>query len=123
MTGTLTRTARPSSVSESLFARPSPLPARAGDEDARVAAIRRRTRAEITHPDRVLFPAAGLTRLDEVEEYLRVDPSLLPCLHGRPLTLHRLPDGLEGNGFFEKDARTTMRGYVFLARASASSIW
>ena len=76
----------------------------AGDGDARAAAVRKRTQAEIAHPERVLFPLAGLTRLDVVEYYLRVAPFLLPYLHGRPLTLHRFPGGVGEAGFFAKDA-------------------
>lgn len=75
-----------------------------GDEDARVAAIRQRTRAGITHPDRVLFPAAGLTKLDVVEYYLRAALFLLPYLRGRPLTMHRFPGDVGESGFFAKDA-------------------
>ena len=36
--------------------------------------------------------------------YIRVAPLLLPFLRSRPLTLHRFPDGVEGEDFFEKDA-------------------
>lgn len=41
----------------------------------------------ITHPDRLLFPAAGLTKLDLVRYYDAVSPWILPHLRGRPLTL------------------------------------
>jgi bifunctional non-homologous end joining protein LigD len=76
----------------------------AGDEDAKVETIRKRTKAEITHPGRVLYPAAGLSKLDVVEYYLGVAPFLLPYLRDRPLTLHRFPSGVDKNGFYEKDA-------------------
>ena len=41
----------------------------------------------ITHPDRVLFPAAGLTKLDMARYYDTVAKWMLPHLRGRPLTL------------------------------------
>lgn len=41
----------------------------------------------ITHPDRVLFPAAGLTKLDLARYYDTVAEWMLPHLEGRPLTL------------------------------------
>lgn len=41
----------------------------------------------ITHPDRLLFPAVGLTKLDLVRYYDAVAPWMLPHLRGRPLTL------------------------------------
>jgi bifunctional non-homologous end joining protein LigD len=41
----------------------------------------------ITHPDRVIYPAAGLTKLDIVRYYDGVSAWMLPHLRGRPLTL------------------------------------
>jgi len=41
----------------------------------------------ITHPERVTFPDAALTKLDLVGYYDRVSPWILPHLAGRPLTL------------------------------------
>jgi bifunctional non-homologous end joining protein LigD len=83
-----------------------------GDGDARLEAVRKRTRAAITHPDRVLYPAAGLTKLDVVEYYLDVAPFLLPYLCDRPLTLHRFPGGVGTDGFYEKDAPAGTPGFV-----------
>ncbi|MEN6516768.1 MAG: non-homologous end-joining DNA ligase [Methanospirillum sp.] len=84
----------------------------AGDEDARLEAVRKRTKAEITHPDRVLYPAAGLTKLDVIEYYLEVAPFLLPYLHGRPITMHRFPGGVGEAGFYEKDAPAGTLAFV-----------
>jgi bifunctional non-homologous end joining protein LigD len=52
----------------------------------------------------VLYPAAGITKQDVLMYYIRVAPFLLPFLHDRPVTMHRFPDGVGGEGFFEKDA-------------------
>jgi bifunctional non-homologous end joining protein LigD len=41
----------------------------------------------VTHPDRVTFPQAGLTKLDLVRYYDSVSRWMLPHLVGRPLTL------------------------------------
>ena len=41
----------------------------------------------VTHPERLLFPAAGLTKLELVRYYDAVAPWMLPHLRGRPLTL------------------------------------
>jgi bifunctional non-homologous end joining protein LigD len=41
----------------------------------------------ITHPERLLFPDAGLTKLDLVRYYDAVSDSILPHLTARPLTL------------------------------------
>jgi bifunctional non-homologous end joining protein LigD len=84
----------------------------AGDGDAGVAAVRKRTRVGITHPDRVLYPAVGLAKRDVVEYYLGVAPFLLPYLHDRPLTLHRFPGGVGEMGFFAKDAPAGTPAFV-----------
>jgi bifunctional non-homologous end joining protein LigD len=62
-------------------------------------------RVELTTPDRVLWPAAGFTKRDLVDYYLRVAPVLLPHLAGRPLTLGRFPEGVEGRGFAQTECR------------------
>jgi bifunctional non-homologous end joining protein LigD len=49
----------------------------------------------ITHPDRVVFPKLGLTKLDVANYYALVAPRMLPHLKGRPLTLVFCPKGLD----------------------------
>ena len=41
----------------------------------------------VTHPDRLIYPALGLTKLDIVRYYDAVADWMLPHLRGRPLTL------------------------------------
>jgi bifunctional non-homologous end joining protein LigD len=67
-------------------------------------AVRSLTRVRLTRLDKVLYPAAGITKQDVLIYYIRVAPFLLPFLHDRPVTMHRFPDGVGGEGFFEKDA-------------------
>jgi DNA ligase D-like protein (predicted polymerase)/DNA ligase D-like protein (predicted 3'-phosphoesterase) len=52
--------------------------------------------------DKVFYPATGFTKGDLLDYYLRISPQLLPHLAGRPLTLKRYPNGIEGGHFFEK---------------------
>jgi bifunctional non-homologous end joining protein LigD len=56
----------------------------------------------LTNLDKVLYPATGFSKGQVVDYYTRVAPALLPHLHNRPLTMVRLPDGVEGERFFEK---------------------
>jgi bifunctional non-homologous end joining protein LigD len=53
---------------------------------------------ELTHPDRVLFPDAGITKADVFAYYRKVAGRLLPFLKDRPVTLERLPQGLAAGG-------------------------
>ena len=48
----------------------------------------------ITHPDKLMFPELGLTKLDIARYYARVAPRMLPHLAGRPLTLVFCPAGV-----------------------------
>ena len=57
----------------------------------------------LSHPDKVLFPEDGLTKSDLADYYQRVAPLMLPHLRGRPLTLHRFPDGIGAQGFYQQN--------------------
>ncbi|MGY5081754.1 non-homologous end-joining DNA ligase [Streptomyces nigrescens] len=72
--------------------------------DTRTETVRvgRRT-VEIHRPEKVLFPDDGLTKADVVGYYRRVAASMVPQLRGRPLMLERLPEGLGGPQFMQKD--------------------
>lgn len=48
----------------------------------------------ISHPDRVMYPKIGLTKLDVARYYDAVADRMLPHLRGRPLTLVRCGEGL-----------------------------
>ncbi|MGO1342649.1 MAG: ATP-dependent DNA ligase, partial [Cellulosimicrobium funkei] len=52
--------------------------------------VRGRT-VRVTSPDRVVFPARGLTKLDVVQYFLDVGDGILGALVDRPTTLERWP--------------------------------
>jgi bifunctional non-homologous end joining protein LigD len=51
-----------------------------------------------------MWPSAGFTKGQMIDYYARVSDAMLPHLAGRPLTRVRLPDGVDGQRFFEKRA-------------------
>ena len=57
----------------------------------------------LSNLDKVLYPS-GFTKGQVIDYYIRVADYLLPQLKGRPVTLKRYPDGVEGAHFYEKDA-------------------
>jgi bifunctional non-homologous end joining protein LigD len=61
-----------------------------------------RRRVEVTHPDKVLFPEAGATKLDLARHYEAVAPAMLPHLRDRPLALEVFPRGVGARGYFMK---------------------
>ncbi|HEV2992617.1 MAG TPA: non-homologous end-joining DNA ligase [Candidatus Angelobacter sp.] len=58
---------------------------------------------KLTNLDKVLYPKAGFTKGQVVDYMVRIAPVLLPHLAGRPLTLKRYPEGVEGIFFYEKN--------------------
>lgn len=58
---------------------------------------------EISSADKVLFPGDGITKLDLARYYARIAETALPHWRDRPLTLRRFPDGIDADGFFQKN--------------------
>lgn len=58
---------------------------------------------KLSNLDKVLYPKAGFTKGQVVDYFMRIAPVLLPHLAGRPLTMKRYPEGVEGMFFYEKN--------------------
>lgn len=58
---------------------------------------------KLSNLEKVLYPKAGFTKGQVIDYYVRIAPVLLPHLAGRPLTLKRYPNGVEGMHFYEKN--------------------
>ena len=79
----------------------------------------------LSNLDKVLYPATGTTKAAVIDYYTRVSPHLLPHLEGRPLTMIRYPDGVDGKHFFEKrcpDHRPDWVGTVELGRVGKDKV-
>ena len=61
-----------------------------------------RRKVEVKRAGKELFPQDGITKADLAEHYRRVAPRMLPELRGRPLMLERMPDGIDGDRFYQK---------------------
>lgn len=53
---------------------------------------------------KVYWPEEGYTKGDLLTYYFNVSPTMLPHLVDRPLTLKRMPEGVGGDFFYEKNA-------------------
>jgi bifunctional non-homologous end joining protein LigD len=51
---------------------------------------------KLSHPDKVLFPADGLTKADLAGHYARVAEAMLPHVRDRPMNLWRWNNGIDG---------------------------
>lgn len=57
----------------------------------------------ITHPEKILFPGDGITKGDLAAYYDAVAPVMVPHVRRRPLTMERFPNGIDAEGFIQKD--------------------
>jgi bifunctional non-homologous end joining protein LigD len=70
----------------------------------------------LSNLDKVLYPAAGFTKAQVIDYYQRVAAVLLPHIAGRPVTIKRYPDGVDGKFFFQKNAPEHRPDWVPTAR-------
>jgi bifunctional non-homologous end joining protein LigD len=61
-------------------------------------------RVALSNLDKVLYPETGFTKGEVIDYYVRIAPALLPHLADRPVSFKRFPDGVDGQGFFAKNA-------------------
>src|SRR6185437_3389775 len=59
----------------------------------------------LTHPDRVYWDDAGVTKRDLAEYYVKAWKWMRPHVAARPVSLLRCPEGASGQCFFQKHAR------------------
>lgn len=77
-------------------------------------------RVRLTHPGKLLWPdghrasRGGITKLEFARYLVEIAPVLLPHLEGRPLSLTRYPDGIDGKAFYQK--RTPENAPAWLQR-------
>jgi len=75
----------------------------------------------ISNPDRMVFPADGITKMEVVKYFERTAELMLPYLVNRPLALLRAPDGVNGETFFQKTFTTHQPPGVLLKRISTDT--
>ncbi len=66
----------------------------------------------ISHPERLVYPAEQITKLEVARHYERVGEWMLPFVANRPLALLRAPEGITGEMFFQKSFPTHLPPHV-----------
>ncbi|WP_049565204.1 non-homologous end-joining DNA ligase [Nonomuraea sp. SBT364] len=69
----------------------------------------------VTSPDKVVFPQAGVTKLDLIRFYEQVGEAALRGVHGRPMVLKRFVKGIEEEPFFQKRAPAKRPAWIEVA--------
>jgi len=73
-------------------------------------------RLTLSNLEKVLYPQAGFTKAQLIDYYVRIAPVLLPHLRGRPLTMKRYPEGVDGEMFYQKNCPDHRPPWVATAR-------
>ncbi|NHN86874.1 DNA ligase D [Acetobacter musti] len=66
----------------------------------------------LTHPDRIYWPDAGVSKESLADYYAAVWPRIAPFIVDRPLALLRCPEGIEGPRFFQKNTWKGMNAHI-----------
>jgi bifunctional non-homologous end joining protein LigD len=88
------------------------------DERATLELVVGAERLKLTHLDRVYWPAEpaldqpALTKRDLLRYLARVSPLMLPHLADRPLTMIRMPEGIQGERFYQKRWEQPLPAFV-----------
>src|ERR1700760_5082258 len=69
----------------------------------------------VTNPDKVVFPDAGITKLDLIHYYLAVADGALRGVAGRPMILKRFVKGIDEEAIFQKRAPEKRPDWVDVA--------
>ena len=76
----------------------------------------------ITHPDKIIFPDIGVTKMDLIRYYLEVAPGALRGVADRPMILKRFVKGITEEAVFQKRAPEKNRpDYVDVAELKYAS--
>jgi DNA ligase D-like protein (predicted polymerase) len=75
----------------------------------------------VTHPDKVVFPDTGLTKLDLIHYYLAVADGALRGVAGRPMILKRFVKGITEEAVFQKRAPEKRPEYIDVAELRYAS--
>jgi bifunctional non-homologous end joining protein LigD len=59
-------------------------------------------RFQLTNPDKMVYPAVGITKLDLLNYYRQIEKWILPYILKRPLTVVRCPEGQQKKCFYQR---------------------
>src|SRR5262249_8752917 len=72
---------------------------------AQNAQVGKRT-LELSNLTKVLYPDDHIVKAELIQYYVSIAPTILAHVKGRPLSLVRYPDGINGESFFQKNRPT-----------------
>ncbi len=76
---------------------------------------------KLTNLDKVYWPESGLRKYDLIDYYIKVSDYILPYLKDRPQNLHRHPNGINKEGFYQKDNEGLIEDWIETTRIHSKS--
>ena len=69
-------------------------------------------KVKATNVNKIYFPDDEITKGDVINYYQQISEYILPYLKGRPQSLLRMPNGINAQGFFHKDAGVDAPSFI-----------
>ncbi|PZR24882.1 MAG: DNA ligase D [Citrobacter freundii] len=67
---------------------------------------------QFSNLDKIYWPKEKLTKRDLINYYYQIAPFILPYLKGRPESLNRFPNGINGKSFYQKDVTGKIADWI-----------
>jgi bifunctional non-homologous end joining protein LigD len=67
---------------------------------------------QFTNLDKIYWPKEKITKRELVNYYYQAASYILPYLKGRPQSLNRFPNGINGKSFYQKDVTGKIPGWI-----------
>jgi len=97
-------------IPKEMKAKTSPKTTKTSEKEKEV--ILNKHKVKLTNQDKIYFPKDDVTKGDVIEYYQSVASYILPHLKNRPLSLNRFPNGIEEQGFYQKDASDNIPEWI-----------
>ena len=76
---------------------------------------------DLTNLEKVFWPDEGYTKGDVINYYRAIAPVILPYLKDRPESMHRFPNGITGQSFFQKNVDDKIAPWIETVTVSSGS--
>lgn len=76
---------------------------------------------ELSHTKKIFFPDSKITKGDLIEYYRKISDIMLPQMRDRVITMHRYPDGIEGEGFYQKEVPDYFPEFIYRVEVEKKS--
>lgn len=76
---------------------------------------------ECTHVDKVIFPKDDITKAEILAYYAKIASTMMPYVKNRPISMLRCPNGIQHEGFYQKNAGDYFPDWITLKSLKAEA--